>query len=292
MSNWSGKSRGNALGYWFFIFFMRNLGMGFTYAFLHFVVLYFFLFSWSSSKWIYDYYRNGLHYGVGKSIVGIYRSYYVFGQVIIDKVAMASGIKERFNLTHNGSQVIRDMIEHKTGGILISGHMGNWEIASHLMRNYGGVVNVVMYDEEHQKIKKHIDETTGGRKFNVIPIKDDISHVFLISKALLNKELVCIHGDRFRDGMRTLEADFLGREAQFPYGPFAIASKFDVPKTFVYGFKTGTYDYSFYATPAIEGKLKPEILLTEYVDEMDKMVRKYPHQWFNFYNFWRRGAVD
>ena len=287
MAGWSGKSRGNALGYWFFIFFMKNLGMGFTYGFLHFVVLYFFLFSWSSSKWIYRYYRDGLRYGVLKSIAGVYKTYYVFGQVIIDKVAMASGIKDRFNLTHNGAEHIRNMVENKTGGILISGHMGNWEIASHLMRGYGGVVNVVMYDEEHQKIKQHIDETTGGRKFNVIPIKDDISHVFLISKALLNKELVCIHGDRFRDGMRTLKSDFLGREAQFPYGPFAIAAKFDVPKTFVYGFKTGTYDYSFYATEPIEGKLKPELLLTKYVDEMDRMVRKYPNQWFNFYDFWK-----
>lgn len=267
---------------------MKNLGLGFTYAFLHFVVLYFYLFSWSSSKWIYDYYRNALHYSVWKSVVGIYRSYYVFGQVIIDKVAMASGIKDRFRLTHNGSEVIKSMVTDKTGGILISGHMGNWEIASHLMRNYGGVVNVVMYDEEHQQIKKHIDSTTGGRKFNVIPIKDDISHVFLISKALLNKELVCIHGDRFRDGMRTITNSFLDRGAQFPYGPFAIAAKFDVPKTFVYGFKTGTYDYSFYATAPITGKLKPEDLLACYVEEMTKMVHKYPHQWFNFYNFWKK----
>lgn len=287
MSEWSGKSRGNALGYWFFIFFMKNFGIGFTYVFLHFVVFYFFLFSWSSSKWIYDYYRIGLNYGKWKSIVGIYKSYYVFGQVIIDKVAMASRLKDRFNLTHTGTDVIRNMIKNRTGGVLISGHMGNWEVASHLMSGYGGVVNVVMYDEEHQKIKKHIDNTTGGRKFNVIPIKDDISHVFLISKALLNKELVCIHGDRFRDGMRTMKNEFLGREAQFPYGPFAIASKFEVPKTFVYGFKTGTYDYSFFATKPIEGKMKPEDLLASYVDEMEGMVRKYPNQWFNFYDFWK-----
>ena len=287
MSEWNGKSRGNALGYWFFIFFMKHLGLGFTYGFLHFVVLYFFLFSWESSKWIYRYYHQHLGLGVLKSITGIYRTYYVFGQVIIDKVAMMSELRERFQLKHNGKEFIRDMVQNKTGGILISGHTGNWEIAGQLMRGYGGTVNVVMYDEEHQKIKKHIDETTGGRKFNVIPIKDDISHVFLISKALLNKELVCIHGDRFREGMRTLKGEFLGQEAQFPYGPFAIAAKFDVPKTFVYGFKTGTYDYSFYATQPIEGKLAPELLLTKYVDEMDKMVRKYQNQWFNFYDFWK-----
>lgn len=287
MSGWSGKSRGNALGYWFFMFFMKNLGLGFTYIFLHFVVLYFFLFSWDSSNWIYRYFRDGHGYSRVKSLICIYRTYYVFGQVIIDKVAMMSELRERFNLKHEGAEFIRNMVENNTGGILISGHTGNWEIAGQLMRGYGGKVNVVMYDEEHQKIKKQMEQNGGERKFNIIPIKDDISHVFLISKALLNKELVCIHGDRFRDGMRTLKQEFLGKEAQFPYGPFAIAAKFDVPKAFVYGFKTNTYGYQFYCTNPIEGKLKPELLLEKYVDELTQKVRKYPTQWFNFYDFWK-----
>ena len=287
MSEWSGKSRGNALGYWFFIFFMKNLGLGFTYIFLHFVVLYFFLFSWDSSKWIYRYFRDGHGYGKLKSLLSIYKTYYVFGQVIIDKVAMMSELRERFDLKHDGTQFIKGMVENKTGGILISGHTGNWEIAGQLMRGYGGKVNVVMYDEEHQQIKKQMEQQGGERKFNVIPIKDDISHVFLISKALLNHELVCIHGDRFRDGMRTLKQEFLGKEAQFPFGPFAIAAKFDVPKAFVYGFKTGTYGYQFYCTEPIEGKMKPELLLEKYVDELTQKVRKYPTQWFNFYDFWK-----
>lgn len=287
MSEWSGKSRGNALGYWFFIFFMKHLGLGFTYGFLHFVVLYFFLFSWSSSKWIYRYYRDGLCYGVLKSIAGIYRTYYVFGQVIIDKIAMMSELRDKFDLKHEGTEYIRDMVQNKTGGILISGHTGNWEIAGQLMRGYGGKVNVVMYDEEHQQIKKQMEQHGGERKFNIIPIKDDISHVFLISKALMNHELVCIHGDRFREGMRTLKNNFLGKEAQFPYGPFAIAAKFDVPKAFVYGFKTGTYGYQFYCTEPVEGKLKPELLLEKYVDELSNKVREYPNQWFNFYDFWK-----
>ena len=287
MSEWSGKSRGNALGYWFFLFFMRNLGMGFTYFFLYFVALYFFLFSWSTSKWIYKYYRQGHGYGALKSVAGIYRTNYVFGQVILDKVALAAGLKEKFELSHNGAEHIRDMVENRTGGILISGHIGNWEIAGHLMRRYGGKVNVVMFDEEHRRIKESIDERTGGRKFNVIPIKDDLSHVFLISNALMNKELVCIHGDRYREGMRTLKEKFLGMEARFPFGPFAIAAKFDVPKSFVYGFKTGAESYRFFATDPIRGKQRPEFVLSGYVCEMERMVKRFPAQWFNFYDFWK-----
>ena len=73
--------------------------------------------------------------------------------------------------------------------------------------------------------------------------------------------------------MRTLNQEFLGKEAQFPFGPFAIAAKFDVPKAFVYGFKTGTYGYQFYCTEPIEGKMKPELLLEKYVQELTQKVR-------------------
>lgn len=287
MANWTGRSKGTPLGYWFFIVFIRNLGLGFTYGFLHFVVAYYFLFSWKTSRAISDFYRKGLGYGRWSAIRGIYRNYYALGQMLIDKVAMASGMVDRFELFSTGQEHIISMAKDGTGGILISAHLGNWEVSGHLMVNYGGKVNVVMYEAEHEQIKRTVEGETGGRRFNVIPIKDDMSHVYAISAALLNKEIVCIHGDRYREGMRTLKHDFLGHGAQFPHGPFAIASKFDVPKCFVFGMRHGKNCYSFSATEPIIGKQRPEVLLAAFVDEMEKKVRQYPEQWFNFYDFWK-----
>lgn len=287
MSNWSGKSRGTPLGYWFFIFFMKNLGLGFTYGFLHFVVCYFFLFSWKTSGALYTFYRKGMRKSKLQSTLGIYRSYYAIGQMLIDKVAMASGMVDRFDLHSDGHHHIIDMVKNNTGGILISAHVGNWEVAGHLMTNYGGTINVVMYEAEHEQIKRTVEQTTGGRRFNVIPIKDDMSHVYAITAAILNKEIVCIHGDRFREGMRTLKHTFLGYEAQFPHGPFAIASKFDVPKCVVFGMRHGKNGYAFSATEPITGKQKPEVLLEAFVKEVEKKVQAQPEQWFNFYDFWK-----
>jgi predicted LPLAT superfamily acyltransferase len=104
----------------------------------------------------------------------------------------------------------------------------------------------------------------------------------------LTKEIVCIHGDRYREGMRTLSHPFLGHEAQFPFGPFGIASKFDVPKCFVFGVRKGKNGYAFSASPPIFGKQRPESLLAAFVTELQSMVRKHPEQWFNFYDFWKK----
>ena len=92
MANWSGRSKGTPLGYWFFIVFIKYLGLGFAYGFLHFVVAYYFLFSWKTSAAIYEFYRKGLGHGRLASVRGIYLNYYALGQMLIDKVAMASGI--------------------------------------------------------------------------------------------------------------------------------------------------------------------------------------------------------
>jgi len=287
MASWSGRSKGTPLGYWFFIFFMKNLGLGFTYGFLHFVVAYYFLFSWKTSRALFGFYRKGLRKSIPQSILGIYRNYYAIGQMLIDKVAMGSGMVERFDLHSCGHEHIISMAKDGTGGILISAHLGNWEVAGHLMVNYGGIINVVMFEAEHEQIKRTVEQSTGGRRFNVIPIREDMSHIYAISAAILNKEIVCILGDRYMEGMRTLRHPFLGHEAQFPFGPFGIASKFDVPKCFVFGMRHGKNGYSFSATPPILGKQKPEMLLEAFVTEVERKVKEYPEQWFNFYDFWK-----
>src|SRR5690606_16647652 len=98
MSNqWKGKSRGSVLGYKIFVFSIRRLGLGSAYFILYFVAFYFCFFAPKSTGSSYYYFRKRLNYGILKSIVSIYRSYYVFGQTILDKVAISSGLRNRFS---------------------------------------------------------------------------------------------------------------------------------------------------------------------------------------------------
>jgi predicted LPLAT superfamily acyltransferase len=85
-----------------------------------------------------------------------------------------------------------------------------------------------MLDAEHVKIKDYLDSVTR-RKFNVIAIKEDNSHIYEINKAFHEKQMVCIHGDRFVKGSKTISVEFLGERANFPTGPFYLAMKFNVP---------------------------------------------------------------
>lgn len=292
MPRWEGKSKGNQLGYSIFIFVCRSLGVLPAYFLLRFVAFYYFLFSWSSSRHIYRYFRWRMGYSATKAIIGLYRNYYVFGQTLLDKIIVMAGIENRFTYHFDGEENLRRMVSQGKGGILLSGHVGNWEAAGHLLKRLNTRINVVMFDGEHQRIKQYLDQVTGGKNFNVIVIKNDLSHVYAISEALARNEMICLHADRFLEGNKTITRSFLGAEAEFPAGPFLLAAGFQVPVSIVFAFKESATHYHFFGSALMERsadenrKQFTEKLTDTFVHELEQKVKVYPEQWFNYYNFW------
>lgn len=293
MPEWQGKSKGNKLGYQIFVFVLRTLGIRATYFMLRFVALYYFLFSWKSSRHIYRYFRERQHFGVLKSAIHLYKNYYVFGQTLLDKIVVMAGIQNPFTFETDGIENLRKIKAMNEGGILISGHAGNWEIASHMLKDLNTKINVVMFDGEHRQIKNYLDEVSGDRAFKIIVVRDDFSHVYEIGEAIQNNELVCLHADRFVQDIKTVEKMFMGAPARFPSGPFAIASTFNAPVSFVYAFKEGALHYHLYSSPIIQRNPETtkreysDSLMTAFVASFEKKVQTYPDQWFNYYNFWK-----
>jgi predicted LPLAT superfamily acyltransferase len=81
---------------------MKNLGLSSAYFVLYFVAAYFCFFSKGSSESTYYYFHKRLHYPKLKALVSIYKSYFVFGQTIIDKVAISSNLKSKFTYNFDG----------------------------------------------------------------------------------------------------------------------------------------------------------------------------------------------
>ena len=292
MPAWQGKSKGSPLGYRIFVFILRRGGVIPAYLLLRFVAFHYLLFSFKSTKSTYHYFRHKLHYGLLKSISEIYRNYYVFGQSIIDKVVILANIPNKFTFNFDGRHNLLAIADQKKGGLLLSAHIGNWEIAGHLLRHIDTKLNIVMFDGERENIKQYIESVTGKMSVNIIVIKNDLSHIFEISHALKNNELVCMHADRFVEGNKTITTKFLGDDAKFPLGPFLLAARFRVPVSFVFAMKETTFHYHFFAsTPKNYLNLDRETgalqVLNDYVHEMEDKVKRYPEQWYNYYNFWQ-----
>mgnify|MGYP001608671934 CR=1 FL=1 len=126
---------------------------------------------------------------------------------------------------------------------------------------------------------------------NIIVIKDDLSHIYAISNAFENNELVCMHADRFLPGNKTVTTKFLGQDAKFPMGPFLLAATFKVPVSYVFACKEGKLHYHLFSSEIKDYSNfgKEEMIagmLSDYAGEMEQKIKKYPEQWFNYFNFW------
>lgn len=292
MSLWQGKSKGTRFGYRIFVWVLKIFGVLPAYFLLKFVVLYFFLFSRKSSRQIFYLYHRKLGYSRLSSSIRLYKNYYLLGQSIIDKVVVMSGIKNRFSFDFDGEDNLRKIAGLQRGGILLSAHIGNWDVAGHLLKRLETRINIVLFDGEHEQIKQYLEGVTGKRNVNIIVIKNDLSHIYEISDAFKNNELVCMHADRFIEGNKTLTGDFLGEKARFPLGPFLLAYKFKVPVSFVFAMKERPLHYHFFASEIkeyhhLEKEVALQEMLSNFSKEMENKLKKYPEQWYNYYNFWQ-----
>ncbi len=293
MPSWQGKSRGNPLGFRIFVWVLKHAGVMPAYGLLVFVAFYFFLFSGKAFRFQYAFFRRRLGHSFLKSLFSIYKNYYWFGQTLIDKIVLMSGIKNPFRFDFEGEDHLRQMVADKKGGLLLSAHIGNWEIAGHLLKRLETEMHIVMYDGEAQKLKDYLNSVTEKHSAHIILIKEDLSHIYAIQDALSNNAFVCMHADRFMEGNKTLKENLLGSAALFPAGPFLLGRSFQVPVSFVFAMKDGLFDYHFYASPPkIYSGPKTEsmgLMLADYCRAMETTIRKYPLQWYNYYDFWQTG---
>lgn len=238
---------------------------------------------------MYYYFRKRHQYSAIKARISVFKSYYTFGQTIIDKIAISAGLRNHFTYNFDGIDTLKKLLSEKKGGVLLSAHIGNFDIAQHFLADidFNMEINLVSLDQEHSAIKEYI-ESIKKASGKLIIIQDDMSHIFKINEALSNNELVCFTGDRYMEGTKVLSAELLGKEANFPAGPFMIASRLRVPVVYVYAMKEKNKHYHLYAREAEVKHRDAQALLTSYTNNLDTMLKKYPLQWFNYFDFWQK----
>lgn len=288
---WAGRSRGPSLGYRIFIALLRKGGLKAAYSLLHVVGLYYRLFVRAATAPLRYLYEVRMGFSRKESRRLIRRNIFFFGQTLIDKIAVLTGAAGRLTFTHEGVEHLEALAASGTGGLVVSAHLGNWEIAGHMLQRVNARINVLMYDGEAEQLKALMARYEQQRSFNIIYIREDLSHIYEMSAALRRGELICLHADRFRPGNRTFVHGFLGEEAHFPAGPFLLASKLRAPVCFVFALKETTFHYHYksWAARSYEGRgdTGARRMLDDFVALLEAELRRYPDQWFNYYDFWK-----
>lgn len=267
---------------------VRHVPLRLMYGFVAvFVVPFYFLFS-KGYKPIYHYFNQRLGYRPAKAFFGVYRNFCRFSQVILDRFYMFGGGK--FDVQVEKYHLYQELAEGEPGFMILSAHVGNYELAGFSLVATKKRFNALAFGEEAEAIMENRERLFAGTNINIIPVKDDLSHLFALNNALDNGESVSFPSDRLLGNQRTVTCEFLDAPAHFPMGPFALAAQRDLPVLTVNVMKESVKRYRVYVNRLQkEGTTRGERInayVRQYVEHLEEVLRKYPEQWFNYYEFW------
>ena len=271
------------------IFLLKFVNVRLLYIFSSVFVIPICLIVNKSSRIIYKYFRERLRYNVFKSFWKTYINHCLFGQSVIDKFAMYAG--KKFKIEIEGYEYFDFLAKQKEGFIQLSSHIGNYEIAGYSLVAKDKPFNALLFFGEKESVMTNRNKMFASTNIKMIPVRSDIGHLFEINAALLNGEIVSIPADRIWGSNKNIYIDFLGAKAKFPIGPFYIATMKEVNVLTVHVMKIATTKYKIYITPlqydkTISRKEQINELADKYIKELERILKLYPTQWYNFFKFW------
>ena len=289
MKQWAGTTYGNEWMHKWLIRILRYIDVRFLYLFVAVLIIPVCLVLNPSRSIAYRYFRQRIGYGRLKSAWKTYVNHCLFGQVVIDKFAMYAG--KKFHIEIENYDAYIHLTKQKEGFLQLSAHIGNYEIAGYTLTCQDKRINALVYAGEKASVMRNRDRMFADTNTRMIAISPDMSHLFEIDEALSNGEIVSMPADRSSGSSKYIEHEFLGAKARFPLGPFSVATMHGYDVLAINVMKASLRSYKIYVTPLPYDKTatrQEQIrqLSMAYANELEKRVRQYPTQWYNYFDFW------
>lgn len=180
------------------------------------------------------------------------------------------------------------------GAILVSPHLGNWELGGLGLADLGYKVNVLTFREPDEKVNELREVMRSERGIGFIYVdRNDSSPLAIIEavNALRRNEVLALLGER--DGSsNTILVDFFGHSTAFPVGAayLALASGAPIIPVFV-PLENGQYATLMEEAIYVQGGHGRHAAairegMERLVSVFERYIRRYPDQWYNFFDFW------
>ncbi|MDO4462637.1 MAG: lipid A biosynthesis acyltransferase [Bacteroidia bacterium] len=270
------------------IMMLRWIDVRIIYAFVAIFIIPVTLVVSPGARVIYRYFRNIWHQSPIHAVWSTYLNHCKFSQVIIDRFAIWAG--KKYIVKVNNIEAFNKLSEQPEGFVILSAHIGIYEIAGYHL-NTNKVLNALVYAGEKETVMANRYKRFAEMNIRMIPTSQDMSHIFAMDNALTNGEIVSMPADRLFGSPKSLSKSFLGHEAKFPMGPFNIATMRGYDVLGINVMKTKWNEFSIYVAnlnydKQASRRQQVAQLSDAYVAELECRVRQYPHQWFNFFDFW------
>jgi predicted LPLAT superfamily acyltransferase len=265
------------------------------------VCLYFLIFSVRARVASRQYLRKVL--GRPPGFADLFRHYYSFATVALDRMYLLRSRFERFEIRVRGKDVLAEVRARGEGCFLLGAHLGSFE-ALHAYGEENGVRVTMMMFERGSRNMNALARAINPELERTVIGMGSLDSMMKLRDRFESGEWVGMLGDRgLFEGSHVL-VPFFGEPAAFPTAPFRIAAMFGRPVLLMVALYRGgnRYDLHFerlVESPAIDrnrvGRAGRDAAIREwaarYAQRLEHHCRQAPYNWFNFYDFWARGGT-
>ena len=180
------------------------------------------------------------------------------------------------------------------GVLVVSAHMGSWEVAAAIWSATVAPVSLFAEELEPRELYEWYRCTRARLGISVLPLNR--SGLRQVLQALDSQEMVVTAIDRDILGTGVI-VDFFGRPARIPDGPAAIALRKGTPllPVAVYRLPDDTFQaYGYppiFAEPTGDRVADVRRVTGELVRRLEEMIRAHPDQWHVPHPIWLEGAA-
>ena len=290
------KQRGNALGFWFFTTALRFTGLKGAYGLLYFVCAWYALFDTSIVRSALAYLKRRFPaHGPLRQRWNIYQLFIAQGRCLIDRYYLVHG-GDRLRFHRQNFEAIAPLVGGKTGFVLLTAHVGNWQCAMVSLEHWNKTVHLLMRQDEHDLRTKMLGLYRQANRIGIIDPTGYLGGVIGVMNALDAGDVVSVMGDRDYNTSRKVAVEFFGAAAEFPCSGFLFAHAARVPLAVLFSAKTGTCDYEVRIAGIIEPRpSEPKAAFLrrgaqEYAALLEGYLQLHPFQCFLFQDVWTNAA--
>jgi len=226
-----------------------------------------------------------------------WRQFHNFTDVFMDRFLLQDS--DEITFTSEGCEHLEKSIDDGKGGILLMSHMGNWDVAAHLLKRKIKHIRLLLYMGVKQKeqIEQIQKESLSQSGIQIIAVEPDGGSPMDILEGIRFIEsggVVSLTGDVvWNKDQRTVPVNFLGREILLPEAPHLFALLSGTPLFLFFAFRTGKNKYHFTMSEPIAlvctsreertGAIRQSA--QKYADILEATLRNYPLHWYHFRPF-------
>ena len=218
-----------------------------------------------------------------------------FGKYLVDFFRMAKVFDKNFisqNVKIKNLEAISKALEKGKGAILISAHIGNWELGGVVLSAMNFPIMAVALPHKERPVNDLFNKQRESRGVKVVPTSFAVRRSI---EALKENKIVGLVADR-DFGQHGIIMPFLGKQASIlPKGPAILSLKTGaaIIPAFMIREKNDHFSLIFedpiFPSQQYHGQIDDEVLkamILKYLVIIEQKIREFPSQWLMFRKFW------